>query len=80
MRHSSFSRFPFIYLEFPSAEVASSLISRSVLLDVFIEIISEAGNYSDLVKDVNHELLAKHNDPELRILFEVDPYNSHLAH
>jgi len=49
-------------------------------MDVFIEIISEADNYKDLVKNVNHELLAIHNDPELRILFEVDPYNSHLAH
>ncbi|KAL4471452.1 hypothetical protein ABPG74_008345 [Tetrahymena malaccensis] len=79
IRHTSFRRFPFVYLEFPNVEICQQIIQRSILIDVFIEIISEATNYEDIVKFADKEILFKHNQEDQKILFEVDPYNSHLT-
>lgn len=79
IRHSSFRRFPFLYLEFPSIELAQLVISRSILLDVFIEVISEGRNYDDLILKTDHSILLKYNGVDQRLSIEVDPYNSHIT-
>lgn len=50
-----------------------------MMLDVFIETISEANSYDDLVKESDTVIFNKHNIEGLKVLFEVDPYNSHLT-
>lgn len=77
--HTSFVRFPFVFLEFPCEEVARSIVSRSMLLDVCIQVISESGNYEELIERVDHAVFALHNQPDEKIIFEVDSFNSHLT-
>lgn len=85
IRHTSFRRFPFMYLELPSLEVSRSMISRSMMIDVFIEAIGEAHCYDELLANGmkivggGAEVWEKCNIAGKKIIFEVDPYNFHLS-
>lgn len=52
---------------------------RSILIDVIIELISNAESYDELVNSANYKILEKYNNNESKISFEIDPFNSHLS-
>ena len=53
IRFTSFRRFPYVYLQLPSIDVAKQIMFRSVLIDVLIEVISEGKTYEEIIKNTD---------------------------
>jgi hypothetical protein len=50
IRHTTFPKFPYVYLSLPTKEIASKIMERALLIDVLIEVLSEGKTYDELIQ------------------------------
>ena len=55
LNKNSFTKFPFVYLELDSLEVAHKILVRSVMIKCFILVLSQTVDYEEMENNLDRE-------------------------